>query len=92
MIKITDEKKIRRIIALLAVFAMLLLFEISYVAMTAYTAKLPAKTEAVKGQTAELQEENKKIDEESAEYGDYEQLTEQNDSWLRLKTKLEGSE
>ncbi|MBR2540833.1 MAG: hypothetical protein IKE85_08460 [Mogibacterium sp.] len=89
---ISDSRKFKRLIAVLAVFVLLLLFELSFAVMKYSLTKLPAKTEAARTQTAELQAENDKLAEEAAGYGDYNQMMELKDSWERLKEKLGKSE
>lgn len=91
-VTIEDDRKFKRLIAVVAVFLVLLLFEISFVAMKVGASKMPAKTEATKAQTLELQEENKKLTEEADSYGEYDQLRELKESWERLKSKLDKSE
>ena len=87
-IKIADPKKFRRLIALLAVFAVLVLFEISYFAMRAASAALPGKTQKAIAQTETIEAENRELREESASYGDYEDVKELKESWERLRDKL----
>lgn len=86
---IADKSKFKRLVAVLAVFALLILFELSFVWMKYAAGAMPAKTESIRTETAELQEENKKLEEESAEYGEIDQVRELKESWERLKEKLE---
>ena len=91
-INISDKKVVKRLIAIAAVFLILVAFEISFVAMKYSLRSLPGKTATLKAQTAELTEENKKIEEEISGYAGISQIEELKSSWESLKEKLEKSE
>ena len=89
---LSDDGKARRLIALLALFLLLVLFEASYFVMMKATDKIPAQTKEVNTQTVELQEENSKLASEVEGYGDKDQITEMKESWERPRDKIAPSE
>lgn len=91
-IRMDDEKKRKRLIALLAVFVMLLAFEISYFVMKAETASFPGKTEQLKAQTEAVTAENENIQGESEKLGDRDEIAANRDSWQKIRDQLAGSE
>lgn len=91
-ITIADRKKFKRLVALFAVFILLVLFELSFVLMKAEIKALPGKTENVRKQTQEVQDKNAQLQREADLIGDYDQIKELRDSWQRLKEKLGESE
>lgn len=87
-IRTDDTGKIRRLIALAVVFALLLVFEISYVAMKARTASLPSDTADVKAQTEKVVSENEEIQSKTESIGDYDEVRENRDSWQKIRDSL----
>lgn len=86
--RIADSNKFRRLIAILVIFALILAFDISFLLMKSGIKTLPARTEKAKAEAAELQAENKRIAEESAQYGNYDDVKDLKESWERLKEKI----
>ena len=87
-INVTDGKKFRRLVLLLAVFVVLLAFEISFAVMKARTATLPGSTAKLRSKTATLQADNTALQESIDEIGDYDEVKANRDSWQRIKDKL----
>lgn len=92
IIHITDDRKFKRLIAALAVFVLLLLFEISFFVMRAQTASLPGKTAEVKTQTEKINGQNEELKSETEKLGDPQQIEENKDSWQKIKDQLAPSE
>lgn len=91
-ITVSDNAKFKRLAALLAVFLILVAFEISYFVLKSSTEKLPAQTEAAKTQTVELQEQNEQLSTQSEQYSSEEEMKELKESWERLKEKIGSTE
>ena len=88
-IQVTDNKKFRRLVALLAVFAVLLAFEISFAVMKARTSALPGSTAKLRSKTETLQANNKQLQESIDKLGDYDEIKAKKDSWQKTKEQLE---
>jgi cell division protein FtsL len=87
-IQITDNKKFRRLIVLLAVFVVLLAFEISFALMKARTAALPDSTARLRSKTATLQANNTELQESIDKIGDYDEVKANRDSWKKIRDQL----
>lgn len=87
-VRIADSRKFRRLIALAAVFALLVLFEISFAVMKAQTASLPGRTQEIRTQTEAITAENEALKSAADEIGEYDQVKELRDSWQRIKDRL----
>lgn len=88
-IQVTDSKKFRRLVAILAVFAVLLAFEISFAVMKARTSALPGSTAKLRSKTETLQANNKQLQESIDKLGDYDEIKAKKDSWQKTKEQLE---
>ena len=88
---ISDSSKFKRLIAVLALFALLLVFDISYFAMKAGTGSLPDKTAARRAETISVESEIQSIEAEADGYGDYDDVKELKESWERLRDNLTGT-
>ena len=87
-LSLSDRGTVRKLIAAGIIVLLLLAFEISYVCMRHGISALPGKTESVKAQSEEVLTENEELAEQAEEYGDYDQLKENKESWERLKEKI----
>ena len=85
---VLDDSKRKRLLAIVAVFILLVVFELSFVMMKISAGRLPEKTAAAKAETAQLQIENNKLKEEAAEIGEYDQVKDNKESWERLRNRL----
>lgn len=88
-IRIADDRKFRRLTALLVVFILLIAFEVSFLVMKAQTSSLPGKTKELRNQTEQIRTENAGLEKENEELGDVDDIKENRDSWQRIKDKLE---
>lgn len=87
-IQISDNKKFRRLVVLLAVFVVLLAFELSFALMKARTATLPGSTAKLRSKTETMQANNTAIQESIDKIGDYDDVKANRDSWQKIKEKL----
>ena len=87
-IQVTDSRKFRRLVALFAVFAVLLAFEISFALMKAGTAALPRSTEKLRSKAATMQADNAVLQESIDKIGEYDDIEANRDSWKKIRDKL----
>ena len=87
-ISLSDSRKVKRLIALIAVFAVLLAFDISYFVLKAKAGSIPAETQAVRAQTEEISTENEALQQQAEEMGDPDQIRDTRDSWQRIRDRL----
>jgi cell division protein FtsL len=87
-IQIADNKKFRRLVVLLAVFVVLLAFELSFAVMKARTATLPGSTAKLRSKTETVQANNTAIQESIDKIGDYDEVKANRDSWQKIRDQL----
>lgn len=87
-IQIADNKKFRRLVVLLAVFVVLLAFELSFAVMKARTAALPGSTAKLRSKTETVQANNTAIQESIDKIGDYDEVKANRDSWQKIRDQL----
>jgi cell division protein FtsL len=87
-IQIADNKKFRRLVVLLAVFVVLLAFELSFAVMKARTAALPGSTAELRSKTETVQANNTAIQESIDKIGDYDEVKANRDSWQKIRDQL----
>ena len=87
-VRVADSNKFRRLVALAAVFVLLLLFEISYFVMKAETAALPGRTASLRSQVTSAQANNAELKKTADELGDYDDIEALRDSWKTIRDKL----
>ena len=87
-IQIADNNKFRRLVVLLAVFVVLLAFEISFAVMKARTATLPGSTAKLRSKTETVQANNTKLQESIDKIGDYDDVKANRDSWQKIRDQL----
>lgn len=87
-IQIADNKKFRRLVVLLAVFVVLLTFELSFAVMKARTAALPGSTAKLRSKTETVQANNTAIQESIDKIGDYDEVKANRDSWQKIRDQL----
>ncbi|MBQ3291840.1 MAG: hypothetical protein IJH43_05655 [Mogibacterium sp.] len=91
-ITVSDSAKFKRIIALLAVFLILIAFEVSYFVLKSYTGKIPAETQTAKTQTEQIVAENEQLTEQIGQFNSKDEMKELKESWERLKQKIGNTE
>ena len=87
-ITISDSAKFKRLIAIAVALVVLLAFEISYFVMNAKVASLPGRTEDIMAQTEKVGEENDELNSVIDEFGDYDQISNNRESWQKIKDQL----
>jgi cell division protein FtsB len=87
-IRIGDRRRFRRLLAVLALIVIVIVFEACFFVMEDRVSKLPAEIKNVQEQTADLTEDNKKLQEENENLGDSESKKELKESWERLRDKV----
>lgn len=87
-IRVIDGGKFKRLIAVFAVFALLILFELSYAGLKYGASALPQKTAGLRGSIATQQANNAELQKKNDELGEYDDLKELRDSWQTTRNKL----
>lgn len=87
-IRIGDRKRFKRLIAVLAVIALIIICEAGFFIMDARVSKLPDEIRNVNKQTEDVRSDNKKLAKSNKELGDRESKEEQKASWERLRDKV----
>ena len=88
-INASDRKVRSRLMAVAVILLLMLVFDIGYLFLNHSVKTLPARTEKVQKETAEMVAETEELQQKADALGDYDQLKELRDSWQRLKDQLE---
>lgn len=87
-VRVIEAGKFKRFAAVLLVFALLILFELSFVVMKFETKALPGRTQGLRGKIATQQANNAEMQKKTGELGDYNDLKNLRDSWQTTRDKL----
>lgn len=87
-VRIGDRRRFKRLIAVLAVTALIILLEAGFFIMDARVKELPDEIKNVNKQTEDVLSDNKKLQKDNKKMGDRESKEEQKASWERLRDKV----